>query len=101
MRLAADQLVTFLDRQYIFDGFWEFRDESLQVRVREFVADGAHDRARHAAHDVRFVAELADFLEHSGFLFLRDAGFENDDHNRYCAATLAGTKKPQARPAAV
>ena len=40
-----------------------------------FVADGANDGACDAAHDVRFVAELADFLEHGGFVFFGDLRF--------------------------
>ena len=39
-----------------------------------------------AAHDVRFVTEFFDFLEHGGFFFLRDVRFKDDDHSN---------KKPQ------
>jgi hypothetical protein len=48
---------------------------------------------------VRAVAAFADFLEHSGFLFFRQVGFENDNHVFGCRRP-AGTKKPQGRPAA-
>jgi hypothetical protein len=67
VRFAADELVTFLDGHDTLDRLRELPGERLEIRVREFVADGADDGARDAAHDVRRVAELADFLQHGLF----------------------------------
>ena len=68
VRLAADELVALLHRHDALDDLRELRDERFEDWCVQFVADGADDGARHAAHDVRAVAELADFLEDGGFL---------------------------------
>src|SRR6185437_5607197 len=81
MRLAAHELVTLLDRQHALDELRKNRHERLQRLMRQFIADRADDRARHAAHHVRAIAAPADFPEHGGFLFLRKVRFENDYHN--------------------
>ena len=80
VRLAADELVALLNGHDAFDRARELRDQRFEVGVGEFVADGADDGARHAAHDVGDVAEFADFLEDGSLLLPRNPGFEHDDH---------------------
>ena len=48
--------------------------------VGVLVADRADDGAGDAAHDVRAVAELLDFLEDGGLFLLRDVRFQDNDH---------------------
>ena len=73
VRFAADEFVTLLHRHDALD----LRPgvERLEVLVGAFVANRADDRALDAAHDVRLVAELFDFLQHGEFLFFRDIWF--------------------------
>ena len=61
--------------------------------MRAFVANGADDGALDAAHDVRFVAELFDFLEDGGFVFFRNIRFENNDHSFVLVRAAGRTKK--------
>ena len=69
--------------------------ERFEVLMRAFVANRADDRALDAAHDVRFVAELFDFLEHGGFVFFRNVRFKNNDHIFVLFGPRVVTKKPQ------
>ena len=59
------------------------RGESFERVMRALVADGTDDGAFDAAHDVGFIAELADFLEHGGFIFFGNVRAEDDDHNAF------------------
>ena len=88
VRLAADQFEALLHRHHAFHGLRKLRDEIFQRLVRQFVADGPDHRPGHAPHDVGAVAESFDFLQHSGLGFLRDVGFENDNHGFSCGTTL-------------
>jgi hypothetical protein len=103
MRLAADELVTLLDGHDALNGLGKLRDQRFEVGVGEFVADGADDGARHAAHDVGGVAEFADFLEDGLFLFSRNPGFEHDDHGFLWVGRRSQNKNAAGvwRPAAI
>jgi hypothetical protein len=68
--------------------------------VGALIADGTDDGAFDTAHDVRLVAEFPDFLEHGGFLFFGDLGFEDNDHI-FCGVARSvlqawAKKEPQA-----
>src|SRR6266540_360971 len=78
MRLTADQFVALLDRHDALD--LRPRSQGLEALVGAFIADGADDRPGHPAHDVRLVAEPADFLEDGGFVLFSNARLENDNH---------------------
>ena len=96
MRLAADELVALLDGHHALDRLGELRAEGVQVGVGEFVANRANDRAGHAAHDVWFVAEFADFLQDSALVLPGDARFQNNDHVFFLGwPRKNATKKPQ------
>ena len=79
VRLATDELESFLYGVDAFD--LRPRGECIEGLVGAFIADGADDGAGHAAHDVRAVTELADFVQHGRFLSAGDSRLENDDHN--------------------
>src|SRR5438552_243537 len=69
--------------------------------MSELIADGANHDARDPAHHVRLVTSLADLPEDGRLLFLRDAGFKDDNHSFCVIGPKVSTKKPQVwRPAA-
>ncbi len=79
MRFAADKLVALLHRHDALD--LRPGGERLQRLMRAFVPDRADHRALDAAHDVWFIAELPNLFENGHFVFSRNVGFENNDHN--------------------
>src|SRR5690349_18800079 len=81
MSFPADELVPFLHRHDLFD--LRPTGENLQCAVRTLVTDGANDGPGYAAHHVRAVAKSFDFLQHSSLVFLRNVGFENNDHGMW------------------
>ena len=78
MGFPADELVTLLHGHDFFhlgpDG------ERFEGAMGAFVADGTDDGAFDATHDMGFVAQFFDFLQHGLLFFAGDIGFENDDH---------------------
>ena len=97
VRLAADQLEAFLDRNDALDRLRELRDQALERFVRQFVADSPDHGPRNAPHNVWLVAEPFDFLEHGGFIFFPDPRSKNDNHGLGCGTALWLNKKSRRR----
>src|SRR5215211_1707148 len=70
MRLAADELEALLDGHHAFD-LWPTH-QRLQRLMRALVANCADDRPLDSAHNMRPVAELADFAQDSDLVLFRD-----------------------------
>ena len=97
VRLAADELVAFLDRRDRLD----LRPgvEHIEVAVRVLVADRTDHRAGDAVHDMGPVAEFFNFLDDGVFLLGGDVVFKYDYHFVFFLApgeAGLGQKKPQA-----
>ncbi len=98
--LPAHQLVTLLHRHHALDRLREIRRQILQRLVLQFIADGADDRARHAPHDVRLVAQLFDFLDDRRFIPLRDLWLEDNNHIKLSGWPGSPRRNRRRRPAA-
>ena len=95
---AADEFVALLDGGDALDDVRKNHGERFERLMGELVADGADDDAGDAAHDVRAVTAVADFLEDGLFLGFGDAGFKDDNHGfgaGWPDRALRGTKKPR------
>src|ERR1041385_3468820 len=79
MGFTADKFGALLHRHDALD--LRPRHPCSQGLVGALVTNGPDDGAFDPAHDMGFVSQLPYFPKHRGFVFGRNPGFENDDHN--------------------
>jgi hypothetical protein len=61
--------------------------------MRQLISDRANDGPRHAAHDVRLIAQPANLAHNSALLLPADAGLKDNYHNSFPDFTEGRHKK--------